>query len=68
MTEWKDDHQKPLYVAPRMSSLTEEDIAVGLGPVLLSGNQTLEPVSALGAAAKYGGTDPADLIQTTPQK
>jgi hypothetical protein len=51
-----------------MSSLREEDVAVGLGPVLLSGNQTLEPLSSLGAAAKYGGADPADLIQTTPDK
>ena len=68
MTERQNDRQRPNYVAPRMSSLEEADVAAGLGPVLLSGNQTLEPISSLGAAAKYSGTDPADLIQTAPDK
>lgn len=68
MTDRQFDSPKLKYVSPRMSSLSEEEVAAGLGPVLLSGSQTIEPATSLGAAMKYAGSDPADLIQTTPDK
>lgn len=33
--------QKPLYSVPQMTNLSEEEVAAELGPVMLSGPQTL---------------------------
>jgi hypothetical protein len=35
--------RKPLYVAATMTSLSEAEVAAALGPVMLSGGQTLDP-------------------------
>ena len=36
-------HQKPRYVAATMTSLSEAEVAAALGPVMLSGGQSLDP-------------------------
>ena len=41
--------QKLLYSAPRMTSFSEEEVAAGLGPVMLSGPQTLGPDAGFSA-------------------
>ncbi len=42
-------HQRPLYIAPKMTSFSEEEVAAGLGPVMLSGPQTLGPDAGFSA-------------------
>ena len=68
MTDRQVDNPRPDYVSPQISSLDENDVAAGLGPVLLSGTHRLEPVSSLGSSVKYSGSDPINLIRPTPDK
>lgn len=58
-----NDDQKPRYVAATMKSLSEAEVADALGPVLLSGGQTLDHNS--GFSADHGRE--RDLATTLPK-